>query len=82
MGVQPRYLSATDLAQYIGASRNKITALVRQGRLPEPVYLTKRMPRWDREKVDAMLGKSSKSDDPIMDAINAAEQKRRPTHAA
>lgn len=77
---EQRYLSAADLAAYIGASRNMIAALVSKGRLPKPIYLTPRMPRWDREAVDAMLGKCAKSADPIMDALDAAYQKRRQAH--
>lgn len=82
MGIQPRYLSATALAQYLDMSRNMVDALVRSGKLPKPVYLTTRMPRWDREQVDAALARSSKSTDPIMDKLDAAfPPQHRPTHA-
>lgn len=71
MAVQPRYLSTTDLAAYLGVSRNMVDRLVKSGRLPQPVYLTKRLPRWDREAVDAALGKSLKSADRTLEAIDA-----------
>lgn len=68
---EARYLSPADLASYLSISRGMIEPLVKAGRLPEPVYLTPRLPRWDREAVDAALGKNLKSADRTLGDIDA-----------
>ncbi|MBP6818289.1 MAG: AlpA family phage regulatory protein [Ferrovibrio sp.] len=67
-----RYLSLAGLAQYLACSRSTINNLVASGRLPQPVYLTPKLPRWDREKVDEAMGTSAKSRDPVMEALDEA----------
>jgi prophage regulatory protein len=68
MTLSPRYLTAQDVCAYIRCSRNQIDVLVRAGRLPQPIRLTDRMVRWDREAIDAMLG-SGANDAPSVDEI-------------
>lgn len=68
---ESRYLSADKLAEYLCISRSMVGALVKAGRLPEPVYLTSRLPRWDREKVDRAMGSAVKSDDKTLGNIDA-----------
>lgn len=68
---QPRYLSPKDMAAYLSVSRNMVDRLVDAGKLPKPVYLTPKLPRWDREKVDAAIGRTAKSTDTTLEAIDA-----------
>lgn len=69
--MQPRYLSASDLAEYLSISRSMVSALVESGRLPKPVYLTPRLARWDREAVDEAMGTALKSADRTLGDIDA-----------
>lgn len=79
--MQPRYLSRKDLAAYLSCSENKVDDMVRRGRLPKPVYLEPRMPRWDREKVDiAMAADANKAVDWYA-RIDAEFDKHRPAKA-
>lgn len=71
MAITPRYLSASDLAAYLSISRTMVATLVESGRLPQPVYLTPKLPRWDREAVDEAMGKSLKSADRTLGEIDA-----------
>jgi predicted DNA-binding transcriptional regulator AlpA len=80
MTSEARYLGRRDLAAYLSCSENKVDDMVRKGKLPEPVYLEPRMPRWDREAVDtALSGKVNKTD--WYGAIDAEFAKRRPAKA-
>lgn len=71
MGIQPKYLSAKDLAVYLSVSRTMVDRLVESGRLPQPIYLTPSLPRWDRDAVDAAMGKTLKSADRTLEEIDA-----------
>ena len=65
--IEPRYLTAQEVCQYITCSRSQLDALVKAGRLPEPIRLTDRMIRWDRQAIDAAL-----SSRPTLDSADAA----------
>lgn len=77
----PRYLGRKDLATYLSCSENKVDDMVRKGKLPEPVYLEPRMPRWDREAVDLMMGKAANKAKDWFGAIDAEFEKRRQAKA-
>ena len=77
----PGYLSRASLAAYLEMSGTQVDRLVAQGRLPPPVYVTPRMPRWHVADVDAAMGKCAKSTDPIMEAIHAPPSQRGPAQA-
>lgn len=51
--IEPRWLSATGAARYISVGMSTFYRL--RGSLPDPVYLSARMPRWDRLALDRML---------------------------
>ena len=57
-----RYLTANKAASYIGISRSTFDGLVKNGTLPSPITLTKRVLRWDREKLDGYLKQTSETD--------------------
>jgi len=57
-----RYLTANQAASYIGISRSTFDGLVKNGTLPSPITLTKRVLRWDREKLDGYLKQTSETD--------------------
>jgi predicted DNA-binding transcriptional regulator AlpA len=50
-----RYIDARGVADYLSISRNMVDILVRDGKLPPPISLTKKLKRWDREAIDAAL---------------------------
>ena len=50
-----RYLNLSEVADYLSVSRTTVQQLTRSGTLPQPIYLTPRLPRWDRQAVDAAL---------------------------
>lgn len=50
-----RYLDARGVAEYLSISRAMVDVLVRRGKLPRPIFLTPRLPRWDREAIDRAL---------------------------
>lgn len=52
---EQRYLTAQEVCGYVACSRSQLDALVRAGTLPEPIRLTARMLRWDRQAIDAAL---------------------------
>lgn len=55
MGEAVRYLDARGVADYLSISRNMVDILVRDGKIPAPISLTKRLKRWDRQAIDAAL---------------------------
>lgn len=56
MNLAPRYLTAQDVCAYIRCSRTQLDRMVADGRLPDPSrHLGDRMPRWDREAIDAAM---------------------------
>lgn len=79
--VQPRYLSKKDLASYLSCSENKVADMVRRGKLPNPIYLEPRMPRWDREAVDMAVNRNANRATDWYRSIDAEFEKLRPAHA-
>jgi predicted DNA-binding transcriptional regulator AlpA len=53
--VQPMALTPVDSARVIGVSRAQLWKLHGSGRLPKPVYLGTRAPRWLYEELRAWL---------------------------
>lgn len=53
--IEPRYLKAQEVADYLSIGRNTVDLLVKQGRLPEPISLTNKIKRWDRQQIDSLL---------------------------
>lgn len=81
MTVQPRYLSKRDLATYLSISENKVADMVRKRKLPDPIYLEPRMPRWDREAVDMAVNRNANRTTDWYRSIDAEFEKRSPAHA-
>lgn len=85
---EPRYLTAAEVCQYLSCSRSQLDNLVKAGRLPQPIRLTGRMIRWDREAIDAaMTGRRNRAsaDDAvarIVDEQASAGRSRRQKAAA
>lgn len=52
----PEALPAADAARLLGVSRATFFKLHSAGRVPLPVYLTPRCPRWRRSELLAWLG--------------------------
>lgn len=66
-----RWLDRQALALHLKVTPDAIYRLQKRGRLPAPSYeLGPRLPRWDREKVDARMEGGVASTDPRT-AINA-----------
>ncbi len=59
--LEPRWLCAPDAARYISVSLSTFYRFTRQGSLPQPVYLSARLPRWDRLALDRMLAGDSEN---------------------
>lgn len=53
---QPVLLLKSDVASLLQISTRQVENLVRAGRIPAPVYLSKQSPRWRRDEVLAALG--------------------------
>ena len=78
---EPRYLTATEACQYLSCSRSQLDALVKAGKLPEPIRLTGRMIRWDREAIDAaMAGRRNRgsADDAVARIVDEQASAGRP----
>ncbi len=70
----PRWLDRSALAAHLCVSPFSITRLVREGRIPAPSYhLGPKLPRWDRQAVDATLEAGLVSTDPNQ-AVHALAQ--------
>lgn len=54
---RPRYLLLKAAAQYLSISPQTLLRLVKAGKLPTPTYLSPKLPRWDRDAIDATMGK-------------------------
>lgn len=84
----PRWLDAEATAQYISVRVDALPRLVRQGRIPRPIYdIGPRSPRWDRLALDAAFEGGAASTD-IDQMVRAGVQKiletgrpRRPVHS-
>lgn len=73
-----RYLTRDDVARYLRVGRNMVDRLVQQRVIPKPIYLTPRLPRWDREAIDRAVaggnaGASSSWDDAIAEVTHARQ---------
>lgn len=53
--IRPRYLSLKAAAQYLTISPQTLLRLVAAGKLPAPKYLSPKLPRWDRDAIDAAM---------------------------
>ncbi len=76
-GLSPRGLPTVEAAAYVGLGVRSFKAAVAGGRLPQPMPLTARRPKWDRAALDAALDELSRlrPGDPVQaryDAIMAA----------
>lgn len=60
--VIPRWITRSELARDLSVSVETVDALVAKGKLPKPVYLTPRLPRFDRMAVNAKLSGNRKLD--------------------
>jgi len=56
---QPVLLTKSDVASLLQISTRQVENLVRAGRIPAPVDLSKQSPRWRRDEVLAALGVSA-----------------------
>lgn len=76
----PRWMTRAMLARDLCVSEDTVDALVAQGKLPKPVYLTPRLPRWDRHAVDEALGVArTMGDSQFADEVfNALTRAKRP----
>ncbi len=61
MRVEARYLDLCGLAEYLSVSRTAVLQMVKVGRLPQPIRLSPRLPRWDRLAVDAALASAGEA---------------------
>lgn len=53
--LEPRYLTAKQAAGWLNIGRRTFDDLVRKGALPEPIRLSERLIRWDREELAKAL---------------------------
>ncbi|MGY0794117.1 helix-turn-helix transcriptional regulator [Azospirillum argentinense] len=51
-----RWMTRKELTAELRVSVDTVRTLETQGKLPKPVYLTPRLPRYDRQAVEAALG--------------------------
>ncbi len=51
--IRPDWLTADQVGQRYGCSRNRVYTMVRQGLIPEPHRFSARMSRWARAELDA-----------------------------
>jgi hypothetical protein len=59
-----RWLAPAQAAAYINVRPDALPRLVKQGRVPPPSYsLGKRLPRYDREALDALFAGGAASND-------------------
>lgn len=75
-----RWLTRRELADDLRVTVETVDSLVERGKLPRPVYLSPRLPRFDRHAVDAKLGVTRKLDASALwdEAINGTNAKARP----
>ncbi|WP_175429669.1 helix-turn-helix transcriptional regulator [Azospirillum argentinense] len=78
-----RWMTRSELAKELRVSEDTVRSLEAQGKLPPPVYLTPRLPRYDRLAVDAALGQVRNTDDAqFADKVfNAIASQKRPKGA-
>lgn len=75
-----RWMTRKELAAELRVSVETVRTLEVQGKLPKPFYLTPRLPRYDRQAVEAALGVvQTDADARYADEVfSALEGKRRP----
>lgn len=71
--MEPRWLDINGVAAHLSISKGTALRLVEDGKLPPPVRLTPRCPRWDREAVDNALTTAA-GFAPVMDQDVLAER--------
>ena len=52
---KPRLITAEEAARYLGMSRTTFDGLVRNEPRLSPIYVTERMPRWDKLDLDKWI---------------------------
>ena len=74
-----RWMTRQELAADLRVSVETVDALVAKGKLPKPIYLTPRLPRFDRAAVEAKLTGSRKMDATAMwdEAMNGTDTEAR-----
>lgn len=75
-----RWMTRRELADELRVSVDTVDSLVQRGKLPKPIYLTPRLPRFDRLEVDAKLGIARKMDQSAIwdEAMYGTAAKARP----
>lgn len=56
---ETRYLDLQGVADYLSIGRTTVQQLVERNVLPKPIYLTPRLPRWDRHALDAAVARNA-----------------------
>lgn len=73
--IEARWLDIDATARYLSVRADALPRLVKQGRIPEPNYLLgPRMPRWDRDALDAAFDAGAESTN-TRSAVHALAQK-------
>lgn len=53
--MEPRLLTAADLAEYLNVSTSTVRRMVARGDLPKPITISPGVVRWDLNAIDKML---------------------------
>lgn len=76
--VEPRWLDRDAVASYVSVRVDHLPRLVREGKLPTPVYhFGPKNPRWDRLAIDQMFGVASDNEAQeaaVRDAVQAIRE--------
>jgi excisionase family DNA binding protein len=73
MGEAARYLTDQGVADYLSISRSLVRKMVERRELPEPISITERLKRWDREAIDAHLAGQRSSEHAPQRVGNSAD---------
>jgi len=79
---QARFYRVKDLVVLLATSRETIARMSRDGRLPEPLYIGARSPRWPREQVDAWIAKGCPASPEAEARMREARARAQATRAA
>jgi predicted DNA-binding transcriptional regulator AlpA len=52
---RPRLINAEEAARYLGMSRTTFDSLTKNEPRLSPIYVTERMPRWDKSELDKWI---------------------------